>query len=205
MPSLPSPAGEDRATPLAGFAFHVHFARHTATGGASGGTAGKFLPMGGIDTAVSGGFSEISGLEATMEPKVIKSGGRNYGAIQRAGPVTFATVVMKRGIIAESRHLWNWWALFAGANGASNGGWGPNSRCDAYIALMGKASEPDKPSNQKAPPRSTPSKEPQPLLWWKLENAMPVKFRAADLNARGTEVAIEELHLVHEGLHMGKA
>jgi hypothetical protein len=27
-----------------------------------------------------------------------------------------------------------------------------------------------------------------------------VKFKAADLNARGTEVGIEELHLAHEGL-----
>jgi hypothetical protein len=29
---------------------------------------------------------------------------------------------------------------------------------------------------------------------------MPVKFKFADLNAKGTEVGIEELHLVHEGL-----
>jgi hypothetical protein len=33
---------------------------------------------------------------------------------------------------------------------------------------------------------------------------MPVKFRAGDLNARGTDVAIEELHLAHEGLHMAE-
>ena len=31
---------------------------------------------------------------------------------------------------------------------------------------------------------------------------MPVKFRIGDLSARGNEIAIEELHLVHEGLHM---
>jgi hypothetical protein len=31
---------------------------------------------------------------------------------------------------------------------------------------------------------------------------MPVKFRAGDLSARATDVAIEELHLVHEGLRM---
>jgi hypothetical protein len=29
---------------------------------------------------------------------------------------------------------------------------------------------------------------------------MPVKFKAADLNARGSEVGVEELHLAHEGL-----
>jgi len=46
----------------------------------------------------SGSFAECTGLEATMEPKVIKEGGRNYGAAQRAGGTTFATVVLKRGI-----------------------------------------------------------------------------------------------------------
>ena len=46
----------------------------------------------------SGAFAECTGLEATMEPKVVKEGGRNYGAAQRAGYTTFATVVLKRGI-----------------------------------------------------------------------------------------------------------
>jgi phage tail-like protein len=40
----------------------------------------------------------------------------------------------------------------------------------------------------------------RPVLTWGLARALPVKFKAADLNARGTEVGIEELHLVHEGL-----
>ena len=31
---------------------------------------------------------------------------------------------------------------------------------------------------------------------------MPVKFRAGDLNAKGNDIAIEELHLVHEGLKL---
>ncbi len=178
MPA-PGPKGEDRFTPFPGFNFHVHFAPHSDDFEGGGG-GGEFLPMTGIDSAVSGGFSEISGLEATMEPKVIKAGGQNYGAIQRAGPVTFATVVMKRGIV-EARHLWGWWALFSGADGKPNGGWAKTSRCDVFISLI---------------------RGDVPVLGWKLANAMPVKFRAADLNARGTEVAIEELHLAHEGLHM---
>jgi phage tail-like protein len=39
-----------------------------------------------------------------------------------------------------------------------------------------------------------------PAIVWQLDRAMPVKFKFADLNAKGTEVGIEELHLVHEGL-----
>ncbi len=50
-------------------------------------------------------FAECTGLEATMEPKVIKEGGRNYGAAQRPGGVTFATVVLKRGVSTD-RSMW---------------------------------------------------------------------------------------------------
>ncbi len=167
------PEGEDSGSPFGAFAFHVHFSPRD---GASS------TPMDGIDAAISGGFSEVTGLEATMEAKAIKEGGRNYGVRQRPGQVTFATVVLKRGMM-ESRHLWRWWALWAGADGAQNGGWGVATRCNVTIALI---------------------RDRKPVMGWRLQSAMPVKFRAGDLNARGTEVAIEELHLVHEGLHMNE-
>jgi phage tail-like protein len=171
------PDGEDGFQPLPGFAFHVSFAAHSDSGAGTD----PFKGMGMVAPEVAGGFQEVSGLEATMEPKVFKEGGRNYGSVQRPGPVTFATVILKRGIIIEPRHLWAWWGFFAGADGATNGGWDPTGRCDVSIALI---------------------RDRQPVVGWRLENAMPVKYRAADLNARGTEVAIEELHLAHEGLHM---
>jgi phage tail-like protein len=47
-----------------------------------------------------------------------------------------------------------------------------------------------------------------PAIAWQLARAMPIKFKFADLNAKGTEIGIEELHLVHEGLSsqpVGKA
>lgn len=171
------PDGEDGFQPLPGFAFHVSFAAHSGNPASSD----PFTGMGKVAPQVAGGFQEVSGLEATMEPKVIKEGGRNYGAVQRPGTVTFATVILKRGIIESPRHLWAWWGFFAGADGATNGGWAPTGRCDVSIALI---------RNRK------------PVLGWRLDNAMPVKYRVGDLNARGTEVLIEELHLAHEGLHM---
>jgi len=47
-----------------------------------------------------------------MEVKVIKEGGRNYGVIQRSGLVTFATVVLKRGM-TTTRDLYKWFELVA--------------------------------------------------------------------------------------------
>jgi len=164
------PDGEDPLAPFPGFAFFVAF---------NAATSGGFTPFGSTPGPITGGFSEVSGLEATMEPKVIKEGGRNYGPVQRPGQVSFSTVVLKRGVV-RSRHLWAWWAMFAGADNSANGGWGPPGRANVDILFIVGS---------------------QAVLGWELVNAMPVKFRVADLNARGGEVAIEEIHLVHEGLN----
>ncbi len=119
----------------------------------------------------NGAFSECSGLEATMEPKVIKEGGRNYGAIQRAGPVTFGTVVLKRGM-TTNRQLWQWFATVAGGGYAYH--------LTATVTMFDVAG--------------------RRALAWRLNRALPIKFKAADLNASGNDIGIEELHLAHEGL-----
>lgn len=120
-----------------------------------------------------GAFSECTGLEATMEPKVIKSGGVNFGAAQRAGQVSFATVILKRGM-TRTRDLTRWFHLVAG------GAYG--YRMSAEIVVQDAAG--------------------QPAITWQLDRCLPVKFKAADLNAKGNEVGVEELHLAHEGLRL---
>ena len=121
----------------------------------------------------SAAFSEVTGLEATMEPKVVKEGGRNFGTVQRVGQVTFATVICKRGITTEL-DLWKWFELVAG------GSYGV--RKNAYVRVLGPAR--------------------QPVRTWKLHRALPIKFKSPDLNASGTSIGIEELHLAHEGLEL---
>jgi len=175
------PIAEDPRIPFGNFAFQVTF---------EGVDGEEFAPAGGVDEALFGGFSEISGIEATMEHKVIKVGGRNYGAAVRAGPVTFGTVVMKRGMV-RSRHLWRWWSMFAGADGASDARPIKANRCNVVVGLISTIGD-----------DSEEDKQPGVRIGWFLRNAMPVKFRAGDLNAKGSEVAIEELHLVHEGIDM---
>lgn len=134
-------------------------------------------PGGGIaDKQVAGGaFSECSGLEATMEPRTIREGGFNYGVHQRAGTVTFATVILRRGMTLN-RDLWDWFkdATLLG---------GYTHRMNVSIRHLDIDGE-------------------TVVRTWKLERALPVKFKSADLNAKSGEVAIEELHLVHEGLKL---
>jgi phage tail-like protein len=154
---------ENRLPPLHVFRFHVTFKRDALKGEPSH----EEVPL------CSGAFAECSGLEATMEPKVIKAGGSNYGAAQRSGRVSFATVVLKRGM-TSTRDLWQWFQLVAGGGYAV--------RMSAEIAMQDAQGE--------------------TVLTWALKRALPVKFKAADLNARGTDVGVEELHLAHEGLHL---
>lgn len=161
--ALPVPSGEDRSVPFHAFAFHVGF---------------KVQALSKVDKPLLGGFTDVTGLEASMEARAIPQGGVNYGAAQRAGPVTFSTVVFKRGVV-ESRHLWQWFAGFAGADG-ENGAW-KDLRGDVTIAML---------------------REGKPVFGWTLSRAMPVKFRSGDLNAQSGELAVEELHLVHEGLKL---
>ena len=153
-------SADARGAPIGVFNFHVSFSRDPVDG------------SGGDDaTLCQGAFSELTGLEATMEPRSIREGGRNWGSVQRPGGINFATVVLKRGI-TRSRDLWQWFELL-GQGGYVN-------RLKAEIEIRNVTGE--------------------RVMGWTLRRAMPVKFKAADLNARGTDVGVEELHIVHEGL-----
>lgn len=147
------------AGPLPVFRFHVHFEQAAPDGG-------RAAPLCG------GAFAECHGLEATMDAKAIKEGGSNYGPAQRPGQVSFATVVLRRGL-TPAQDLWRWWELTTGRAQFAY-------RLSAMVNVYGV--------------------DGRAALAWRLDRALPVKFKAADLNARGTEVGVEELHLAHEGL-----
>lgn len=153
---------ENVLAPLHVFRFHVSF-RQDPLDGQGGGS----VPLCG------GAFSECSGLEATMDPKAIESGGVNYGAAQRAGRVRFATVVLRRGV-TSTQDLWQWFQLVAGGAYAV--------RLSAEIAMLDATGA--------------------PAVTWGLRRALPVKFKAAELDGSGKEIGIEELHLAHEGLQL---
>jgi phage tail-like protein len=139
-----------------------------------------------------GTFSECSGLEAVMEPRAINEGGRNYGSAQRAGRVTFGTVVLKRGL-TNNEDLWKWWKLVTDGKYAY--------RTTATITLL----VPDTSSDSRAGGSTHQTNALKDDRKWRLINCLPTKIRAPDFNASSTQVAIEELQLVHEGLELGKA
>ncbi len=148
-------------TPLHVFRFHVDFFSDSLSSDAS---QDQF-------SVCSGSFAECTGLEGTMEPKVIREGGRNYGVAQRAGGTTFATVVLKRGISTNQ----NLYQLF---NTLATGTFAPRLQVTINVFDVDGSA----------------------VMAWQLDKAMPIKYKFSDLNARNSEVGIEELHLAHEGL-----
>lgn len=125
-----------------------------------------------------GQFSEVQGLEVSMEPYVIPVGGRNYGQVQRVGATTFAPLVFKRGITSND-DLWNWFDM---VNRRGN----YNERINGVVNVKGN--QRDEQGNTKT------------LVSWHLSNVMPTRFKAPDLSATATQVALEELAIVFEDL-----
>ena len=127
----------------------------------------------------SGRFSEVSGFELTMEAKAIQEGGRNWGEIQRAGQTKFAPMTLKRGVTTVN-DLWSWFD--ATTRGANYG-----YRLHGEIIVLGNPIK---------------AGEENPVMTWKLQGVMATKFKGPDLNSTASQVAIEEVQLVHEGLEL---
>ncbi len=150
--------------PVGAFNFRVDFYEQSAAGAPET----KPTPI------CSGRFSEVSGIEATMEPKAIREGGRNFGELQRAGMVKFSTVILKRGV-TTAPDLWKWFELVGkGKSGI---------RMQANVIQLGMDGKTS-------------------VMTWVLTNALPIKFKAATLVASTPDIAVEELHFVHEDLRL---
>lgn len=138
----------------------------------------------------NGYFSEATGFELTMEPRAISEGGRNWGEHQRSGPTKFAPVILKRGVTAMN-DLWSW---FDATTRQANYGY----RLIGEITVLGN------PVTTVSGPKNQPvvTAQENPVMVWTLARCLPTKFKGPDLSSTANQVAIEELHLVHEGLEL---
>ena len=125
----------------------------------------------------SGYFSEVSGLEITMEPRAIAVGGQNWGEVQRVGLIKFSPIVLRRGV-TNINDLWAW---FDATTRGSNYGYRLHGEIKVYDGFIN-------------------GEKFEPVLTWKLEKVLPTRFKGPDLSSTSSQVAIEELTLVHEGL-----
>ncbi|HEX8832460.1 MAG TPA: phage tail protein [Longimicrobium sp.] len=129
-----------------------------------------------------GGFQECSGLDLEMEVQDILEGGRNDGVIRRFGRGKFSHLVLKRGMFYGTDSGVNT-ALWAWLQGILEGK-RPFPRYDGTVQLL----SPD---------------QSRPLATWTFIRGVPAKVTGPQLNAKTGDVAIEELHIAHEGLKLG--
>ena len=129
-------------------------------------------------------FAECSGLEMEADIRDYLEGGRNDGVVRRVGRVKLVPVVFKRGMFVGSpggyvdTAVWDW--LTGMVSGRL-----PIPRYDGIVRVMA-------PSNKREVAR------------WAFSRGLPSKVAGASLNAKTGEIAIEELHIVHEGLKLAR-
>jgi phage tail-like protein len=119
------------------------------------------------------GFSECSGIEATIEVMEYKEGGRNDHVWKFPVRATHSNITLKHGAIYLYDDLWSW-----------HNDWvkGKGKRKNGLIVLNDNAG--------------------QPAKIWKFKRGIPTKWTGPALNASQNNVAIESLEIAHEGLEM---
>ena len=128
-----------------------------------------------------GGFQECSGLEIELDVQELQEGGRNDGVIRRIGRAKYQPLTLKRGMLLAKdggpadTHLWGWLQRLASGEDVV--------RFDGVVEVLDTAA-----AAQKV------------LATWSFVRGLPAKVTGPQLNAKTGEVAIEELHIAHEGL-----
>lgn len=119
-------------------------------------------------------FTEVSGLDVELEVIHYREGSTpEYQDRLMPGRIKYSNLVLKRGIVAGDNEFYNW------MNTASLN---TIERRDIKINLLNESHE--------------------PIVIWKVKNAFPVKYRGPILIANESNVAMEELELVHEGFNV---
>jgi phage tail-like protein len=127
-----------------------------------------------------GGFQECSGLEIDMDVQEYLEGGRNDGVVRRIGRAKYQPIILKRGMFYPDNgevngQLWEWLqSLVSGRR--------PAPRYDGLIQVM--------------------SVRDEVAATWVFDRGLPMKIRGPELNGKTGEVAMEELHIAHEGLRL---
>jgi len=127
-----------------------------------------------------GAFQDCTGLEIEMEVKEHLEGGRNDGVIKQAGRAKYSPIVLKRGMFHSeggklNDELWGWFqGVISGVR--------PIVRYDGIIEVMSEAEN--------------------VVATWGFIRGLPTKIRGPELNGKTGEIAIEELHIAHEGLRL---
>ena len=128
-----------------------------------------------VEGLIVAGFSEVSGLEAEVEPFDYHEGGVNDHVHRLPGPATYPNLVLRRGL-TDFDNLWSWHQDVRR---------GVIRRRNGSVLLYGDLAE------------------GQALWRWNFVGAYPVRWVGPELRADAAAVAVETLELAHRGLSKG--
>jgi phage tail-like protein len=142
----------------------------------------------------NGSFQECSGLELETDVRDYLEGGRNDGVLRRLGRVKLQPLVLKRGMFVASAN---------GETTAPEGGGSRYVNTDLWAWLQGVVGD-------VRPVRRydgiitvhRPRKDGEVMARWTFSRGLPIKVTGPALNGRTGDVAIEELHIAHQGLRL---
>ena len=121
-----------------------------------------------IDGITQAGFSDCSGFGASTDPIEYREGGETKTVRKLPGLTKYTNITLKWGL-TDSRELYNWYRDVVN---------GKIERKSGSIILL------DLEGNEK--------------VRWNFFEAWPTKWDGPDFTAKGNDVAIETLELVHE-------
>jgi phage tail-like protein len=123
-----------------------------------------------IDGISRAAFQEVTGLDSTIDVIEHREGGWNTTPHKFPGQTKHANLVLKHGM-ATDRELVDW------HQAATDG---QIDRRNGSVILLDRTA--------------------QEVARWNFERAWPSKYTGPSLNAEASDMAIESLELVHEGL-----
>ena len=115
-------------------------------------------------------FSEVTGIESTVEPIDYRCGDDPTHARKLPGMTKYSAVTLKWGV-TDSLELHDWHEQIVQ---------GVITRKNLAIVLM--------------------NEDGKPGARWEVQLAWPSKYHGADMNAKGNDVGIETLELSNEGI-----
>jgi phage tail-like protein len=127
-----------------------------------------------IDNITSAAFSEATIADSTTDAIEYREGNDPLHVRKLSGLTKYGNITLKRGV-TDSMELYNWKRAIE-----ESGAEGSGARRSVSITIV------DDEGNDKAR--------------WEITNAWPTKYDPSDMNAKGNEVVIEVLELVHEGI-----
>jgi phage tail-like protein len=117
-------------------------------------------------------FSEVTGLNVETDLIEYRHGNnKEFHKVKMPGMQKFSNITMKRGVFKNRNDFFDWWNTVS---------LNTISRRTIVVTLQ--------------------DEQDKPVVTWNIKNAWPIKVTSPDLKSDASEVAVESIEVVHEGI-----